>query len=324
MTTRTAACRSTAAIVRPTSMPSGPCSAASCSSPTSATTWRSSSGPRTSHDESHQILYRHLLDLHDAGKRIDATIVARAAADEGRSSTASAACRRSPTSSQSVPHAAHAAHYAQIVRDKSMLRSLIDAGTDILRDAYDSADEPRRAAVAGRVEDLRDPRAPQLGGGEADRRRARGRDGADGRPHEARARPRRRGDRLHRSRHALRRPAQLGAHHPGGPAQHGENRLRDEHRRARRDHPQAAGAVREPRNGLPRTRRPPPLLRGPGQRPPAPQRHDLAGGPPAARAEVGGDQLRAPVHRRHAGPHAHRDRRRGPPAEAPAGPRARW
>jgi replicative DNA helicase len=45
---------------------------------------------------------------------------------------------------QAVPHAAHATHYATIVRDKSLLRSLIDAGTDILREAYDAADEPRQ------------------------------------------------------------------------------------------------------------------------------------------------------------------------------------
>ena len=45
---------------------------------------------------------------------------------------------------QAVPHAAHATHYATIVRDKALLRSLIDAGTDILRDAYDAFDEPRQ------------------------------------------------------------------------------------------------------------------------------------------------------------------------------------
>jgi replicative DNA helicase len=45
---------------------------------------------------------------------------------------------------ESVPHAAHATHYADIVRDKAMLRSLIDAGSDILREAYDAFDEPRQ------------------------------------------------------------------------------------------------------------------------------------------------------------------------------------
>jgi replicative DNA helicase len=94
------------------------------------------------HDESHEILYRHLLELHDGGKRIDVTIVherLRSKGDFERIGGASALAEIL----QSVPHAAHATHYAQIVRDKSMLRSLIDASTDILRDAYDSVDEPR-------------------------------------------------------------------------------------------------------------------------------------------------------------------------------------
>ncbi|MFM8434829.1 MAG: replicative DNA helicase [Planctomycetia bacterium] len=98
--------------------------------------------PDDFHEESHQILYRHLVDLHDGGKRIDTTIVLerlRTKGDLDRIGGAPAIADMLET----VPHAAHATHYAQIVRDKSMLRSLIDASTDILRDAYDSADEPR-------------------------------------------------------------------------------------------------------------------------------------------------------------------------------------
>jgi replicative DNA helicase len=41
---------------------------------------------------------------------------------------------------KAVPHAAHAAYYAQIVRDKSLQRSLIYACTDILKESYDSSD----------------------------------------------------------------------------------------------------------------------------------------------------------------------------------------
>jgi len=40
-----------------------------------------------------------------------------------------------------VPHAAHADHYAKIVREKWLLRSLIDACTDSLREAYHGAGE---------------------------------------------------------------------------------------------------------------------------------------------------------------------------------------
>jgi len=41
---------------------------------------------------------------------------------------------------KTVPHAAHAAYYAQIVRDKYLQRSLIYACTDILKDSYDGTD----------------------------------------------------------------------------------------------------------------------------------------------------------------------------------------
>ena len=94
-------------------------------------------------DESYQILYRHLLAMHDAGKRIDMTLVLerlRTAGDLERIGGVNSLTEVL----ESVPHAAHATHYAEIVRDKAMLRSLIDAGSDILREAYDAFDEPRQ------------------------------------------------------------------------------------------------------------------------------------------------------------------------------------
>ena len=98
--------------------------------------------PEDFHDEAHQVLFRHLLDLHDSGKRIDSTIVLERLRTKGDLERIGGAPALAEIL-QSVPHAAHATHYAQIVRDKSMLRALIDASTDILRDAYDSVDEPR-------------------------------------------------------------------------------------------------------------------------------------------------------------------------------------
>jgi len=93
-------------------------------------------------DEGHQLLYRHLLELHDSGKRIDVTIVLERLRTKGDLDRFGGPAALAEII-EAVPHAAHASHYAHIVRDKSMLRSLIDAGTDILRDAYDSPDEPR-------------------------------------------------------------------------------------------------------------------------------------------------------------------------------------
>lgn len=93
-------------------------------------------------DEAHQTIFRHLLDLHDGGKRIDATILLERLRTKGDLDAVGGAAAIAELIS-SVPHAAHASHYANIIRDKSMLRSLIDASTDILRDAYDAYDEPR-------------------------------------------------------------------------------------------------------------------------------------------------------------------------------------
>ena len=93
-------------------------------------------------DESHQVLYGHLLELHDSGKRIDATIVLERLRTQGDLERIGGVAAIAEFL-EAVPHAAHAVHYAQIVRDKAMLRSLIDASTDILRDAYDASDEPR-------------------------------------------------------------------------------------------------------------------------------------------------------------------------------------
>ncbi len=51
---------------------------------------------------------------------------------------------------EGVPNAANAEYYAKIARDKAMLRELIVAGTEIVREAYESHDEP--ADVVERAE----------------------------------------------------------------------------------------------------------------------------------------------------------------------------
>ena len=101
-------------------------------------------------DEAHQLLYRHLLELHDAGKRVDATIVLERLRTKGDLERIGGAAALAEVV-EAVPHAAHASHYAHIVRDKAVLRALIDAGTDILRDAYEAVDEPRE--LLGRAEE---------------------------------------------------------------------------------------------------------------------------------------------------------------------------
>ena len=64
---------------------------------------------------------------------------------------------------ESVPTAAHALYYAEIVRDKAMARSLISASTNILKDAYDQVDSDSRNAQASGRKSVRHP--GEKGGG---------------------------------------------------------------------------------------------------------------------------------------------------------------
>lgn len=85
--------------------------------------------------DSHQIVYRAVRDLYDLGRAIDAITLA----DE--------LTRRDEMNAvggieflaeivNSVPHAANAKYYADIVRQKSISRKLIGSANEILRDGY--------------------------------------------------------------------------------------------------------------------------------------------------------------------------------------------
>ncbi|MGB7157929.1 MAG: replicative DNA helicase [Tepidisphaeraceae bacterium] len=83
----------------------------------------------------HQIIYDVLVKLYEQNRPIDAVILReellkRQLLDEVGGSAYLAAILNS------VPSAAHGAHYAGIVREKALLRQLISASNDILRDAY--------------------------------------------------------------------------------------------------------------------------------------------------------------------------------------------
>src|SRR5688500_1532138 len=83
----------------------------------------------------HQIIFDVLVKLYEQNRPIDAVIlreelVKRQLLDEVGGSAYLAAILNS------VPSAAHGSHYAGIVREKALLRQLISASNDILRDAY--------------------------------------------------------------------------------------------------------------------------------------------------------------------------------------------
>jgi len=101
------------------------------------------------HDEAHQKLFAHMLAIHNEGRHVDITLLFERLRQAGDLEFCGGASYLHEIV-QAVPTAANAAWYAQIIRDKSIQRSLILASTEILRDAYDDATEARE--ILGRAE----------------------------------------------------------------------------------------------------------------------------------------------------------------------------
>ncbi len=94
------------------------------------------------YDEAHRVLFAHMQDMHTAGKRIDVTLLVnhlKKAGDFDRIGGAAFLARVS----QAVPNAAHAKYYANIVREKSVYRAVIDAGTQILEKGYEESQDAK-------------------------------------------------------------------------------------------------------------------------------------------------------------------------------------
>lgn len=90
----------------------------------------------------HQTLFRHLMAMHNDGLRIDATLLHERLKKHDDLETIGGLAYLADVA-DSVPHAANAVYYARIVRDKALLRLLIHASTEILRDAYDQTVDSR-------------------------------------------------------------------------------------------------------------------------------------------------------------------------------------
>src|SRR5262245_65888143 len=75
--------------------------------------------------------------LHESGRQIDPTLLSQMLRDAGHYESVGGAAFLLELS-QEVATAAHAEHYARIVRDKAVLRSLIHASTDIIQDSYET------------------------------------------------------------------------------------------------------------------------------------------------------------------------------------------
>jgi replicative DNA helicase len=94
------------------------------------------------YDDAHRKLYSTLINMFDTGRKIDVTLLVSELKSAGDFELIGGAAYLAQLAN-SVPNAAHAIYYAQIVRSKATLRRLIDASTSILSDAYDESFEAK-------------------------------------------------------------------------------------------------------------------------------------------------------------------------------------
>jgi replicative DNA helicase len=92
------------------------------------------------YDDANQAIYAHLREMYDEGRRIDTTLLVERLRSKGDFERVGGAAYLAEIL-QSVPTAANATHYAEIVKSKGTLRALIHSSTEILRDAYDETDD---------------------------------------------------------------------------------------------------------------------------------------------------------------------------------------
>jgi replicative DNA helicase len=91
--------------------------------------------PDDFYDEAHGKLYAHMVNMHDAGKKIDVTLLVDELRRQGEFEKIGGAGFLARVGN-SVATAAHATYYADIVRQDATCRALINSCTEILQEAY--------------------------------------------------------------------------------------------------------------------------------------------------------------------------------------------
>ncbi len=98
--------------------------------------------PSDFYAESNRKIYEHLLTMHSSGSGIDLMLLVEHLKSAGDFEAVGGEAYLAELMS-SVHVTAHAVHYAQIVRDKAILRELINTSATILHDAYEPEHAPR-------------------------------------------------------------------------------------------------------------------------------------------------------------------------------------
>ncbi|MGD9632591.1 MAG: replicative DNA helicase [Pirellulales bacterium] len=98
--------------------------------------------PDDFYDDANGCIFRHILSLHENGRPVDPQLLSQSLKDAGEFDLAGGAAYLLEVM-QAVATAAHAEHFARIVRDKGVLRALIHAGTDIIQESSDPTVDAR-------------------------------------------------------------------------------------------------------------------------------------------------------------------------------------
>ena len=90
------------------------------------------------YDEAHQVIFRHIMELHGGGKKIDPLLIRESLIGQNELELIGGAGRLAEIFS-AVSHPAHVSFYANIVRSKATARNLIVTCSELLND--DTADD---------------------------------------------------------------------------------------------------------------------------------------------------------------------------------------
>jgi replicative DNA helicase len=88
--------------------------------------------------DAHQKIYQAIIGLYDKGQPVDLLLLAECLKEQKQIEDVGGYAYLGELW-DAAPTAANAEYYARIIRDKALVRHLIHAGTEILRDAYDQA-----------------------------------------------------------------------------------------------------------------------------------------------------------------------------------------
>ena len=168
----------------------------------------------------HETVYKAILDLYAKGEPADPITVAAELTKRGEITRVGGAPYLH-TLVQSVPTAANAEYYAEIVHERAVLRRLVEAGTRITQMGYAADGDVDEIVNSRPGRDLRGHRAAHQRGLSAARRHHGGRARRDRGDRFPQRRDDRCADRLHRPRLADQRPAPGPDDRHRGPSRHG-------------------------------------------------------------------------------------------------------